>query len=186
MAKRNYKVYTQVGTSRNILERLLAGLDSGAGPKCNRESGLPHVVTRLRYGPLPNVTSANNNPIRMKGLADSIVRLGSRLVKLDFIVCERLSAPLILGCDFMDRFAEAIYPRTKTVEMDEGSTIPITPKTDLATTRCFTGNLSRRKATSWKRIPENLRRHCDRSSAGSADVDLCGKQTPWTCGGSTS
>ena len=64
----------------------------------------------------------------MKGLADFVVRLGSRLVKLEFIVCELLAAPLILGCDFMDRFVEAIYPRKKTVEMDDGTTIPITRK----------------------------------------------------------
>ena len=128
MAKRNYKLYTQVGTSRNILERLLAVLDSGAGPNFIRESDLPRGVTRLRYGPLPKVDDANNNPIRMKGLPDLIVRLGSRLVKLEFIVCARLAAPLILGCDFMDRFVEAIYPRKKTVEMDDGTTIPITRK----------------------------------------------------------
>ena len=126
MAKRNYKVYTQVGTNRNILERLLAVLDSGAGPNFIRESDLPHGVTRLRYGPLPNVADANDNSIRMKGLAGLIVLLGARLVKLEFIVCERLAAPLILGCDFMDRFVESIYPRKKTVEMDDGTTIPIT------------------------------------------------------------
>ena len=128
MAKRNYKVYTQVGISRNILERLLAVLDPGAGPNFIRDSDLPHGVTRLRYGPLPNVADANNNPIRMKGLAHLLVRLGSRLVKLEFIVCDRLAAPLILGCDFMDRFVEAIYPRKKTVEMDDGTTVPITRK----------------------------------------------------------
>ena len=128
MAKRNYKVDTQVGTSRNTLERLLAVLDSGAGPNFIRDSDLPHGVTRHRYGPLPNVADANNNPIRMMGLADLIVRLGSRLVKLEFIVCEHLAAPLILGCDFMDRFVEAIYPRKKTVERDDGITIPITRK----------------------------------------------------------
>ena len=74
------------------------------------------------------MADANNNPIRMKGLADLIVHLGSHLVKLEFIVCERLAAPLILGCDLMDRFVEAIYPRKKTVEMDDGTTIPITRK----------------------------------------------------------
>ena len=68
MAKRNYKVYTQVGTSKNILERLLAVLDSGAGSNFIRGSDLPHGVTRLRYGPLPNVADANNNPFDCKDL----------------------------------------------------------------------------------------------------------------------
>ena len=62
MAKRNYRLYTQVGTCRNILETLLAVLDSGTGPNFIRESNLPPGVTRLRYGPLPNVADANNNP----------------------------------------------------------------------------------------------------------------------------
>ena len=106
----------------------MAVLDSGAGPKFIRESNLPHGVMRLRYGPFLNVADANNNPIRMKGLADLIVRLDSRLVKLEFIVCESLAAPLILGCDVMDRFVEAIYPRKKTVKMDDETTIPITQK----------------------------------------------------------
>ena len=65
----------------------------------------------------------------MKGLADLIARLVSRLVKLLFIACERLAAPLILGCDFMDRFVEAIYPKKKNVEMNDGTTVPITRKT---------------------------------------------------------
>ena len=48
MAKRNYKVYTQVRKSRNILERLLAVLEAGAGPNFPQESDLPYGVTRLR------------------------------------------------------------------------------------------------------------------------------------------
>ena len=64
----------------------------------------------------------------MKVLTDLILRHDSRLFKLEFILCERLAAPFILGCDFMDRFVEAIYPRNETVEMDDGSTTPITRK----------------------------------------------------------
>ena len=46
-------------------------------------------------------------------------------MKSEFLVCDRLAAPVILGCDFCDRVVEAIYPRKRVVELDDGSTVPI-------------------------------------------------------------
>ena len=62
----------------------------------------------------------------MIGLVDLVTRLGNRIVKVEFIVCERLAAPVILGCDFCDRFVEAIFLRKPLIEMDDGTTVPIT------------------------------------------------------------
>ena len=126
MAKRNYKVYTELGFEPSLLARKLTILDSGAGPNFIRKSELPPgFEDRIKFGPLPSVNDANSNPVKMVGLIDLVVRLGNRLVKVEFIVCERLAAAVILGCDFMDRFVEAIYPRRKTIEMDDGTTVPI-------------------------------------------------------------
>lgn len=44
----------------------------------------------------------------MDGSAEFVVRLGSCVVKSDFIARERLAVNLILGCDFCDRLVEAI------------------------------------------------------------------------------
>ena len=124
MRKRNFKVYAEIGVTP-LLARKLSVVDTGAGPNFIRKDELPLGVDVIRHGPLPNVADANNNPIRMTGLVDLVVRSGSHISKAEFIVCERLAAPVIVGCDFCDRFVEAIYPRKKTIELDDGSTVPI-------------------------------------------------------------
>ena len=45
-----------------------------------------------------------------------------------FIVCERFAAPVILGCEFNDKFVQSIYPRRKVVQLDDGTKIPIVRK----------------------------------------------------------
>lgn len=126
MAKRNFKVYADVGPSTSLLSRKLAVLDTGAGPNFIRKSELlPGYETHVRYGPLPHISDANSNPIKMTGYIDQVARLGTRLVKVTFIVCESLAAPVILGCDFCDRFVEAIHPRKREVELDDGTKVPI-------------------------------------------------------------
>ena len=125
MRKRNFEVYADIGVGPNLLARKHSVVDTGAGPNFIRKDELPLGVDVIRHGPLPNVADANNNPIRMTGLADLVVRLGTRIAKVEFIVCERLAAPVFIGSDFCDRFVEAIYPRKKTIELDDGSTVPI-------------------------------------------------------------
>ena len=126
MAKRNYKVYASIGFSTRLVVRKLSVMDTGAGPNFIRKSELPDgKIREIRKTPLPEVTDANRNPIRMIGTIDLIVQLGNCMMRTEFIVCERLADPVILGCDFCDRFIEAIYPRKRLVELDDGSTVPI-------------------------------------------------------------
>ena len=126
MAKRNYKVYADFGFTPHLTIRKLTVLDTGAGPNCVRKSEIPEEnLKKIRKGNTPRVTDANRNPINVIGTIDLVVRLGNILVKAEFLVCERLAAPAILGCDFCDRFVEAIYPRKRVVELEDGSTIPI-------------------------------------------------------------
>ena len=47
------------------------------------------------------------------------------MAKQQFIVCEKLAVRVILGCQFCDQHVEAIRPRKRIVEMDDGSTVPI-------------------------------------------------------------
>ena len=126
MAKRNYKVYAELGFDRYTLTRKLSVLDTGAGPNFIRKSALtPGWEAHLRAGPLPSVNDANNKPLRVIGLIPQVVRLGHYLVESDFVVCETLAAEVIIGADYMDRFVEAILPRKKCVELADGSTVPI-------------------------------------------------------------
>ena len=126
MAKRNYKVYADLGYRHQFMVRKLSILDTGAGPNVIRKSELPtELLNHLEFGPVPNVADANRNPIRILGIIRLLVRLGSHLSKVPFLVAEKLAAPVILGADFCDRYVEAIRPRKRVVELDDGSTVPI-------------------------------------------------------------
>ena len=56
--------------------------------------------------------------------------MGGSSELVTFYVAERLAADVILGCDFCDRHIEAIRPRKRLVEMDDGSTVPIVRRPD--------------------------------------------------------
>ena len=60
------------------------------------------------------------------GSIDVVTRPGNHILKVEFILCERLAAPVIHGWDFCDRFVDAIFPRKRLIEMDEGTAFPIT------------------------------------------------------------
>ena len=108
------------------MDRRLTILDTGAGPNFVRLSKSSLGARRfIREGPLPNINDANSNPLKTLGSITLIVRLGHRLVALDFVVCLELAAEVILGCDFCDRFVESIHPRRREIELDDGSTVPI-------------------------------------------------------------
>ncbi|CAN8076114.1 unnamed protein product [Agarophyton chilense] len=97
--KRNYKVYTDIGLDKDLLTRLLTVLDTGAGPNFIRISELgPIDQEQIRYGPLPDIEDANRNAVRTLGPVKLLVRLGQFLMKVAFIVCKSLAAPVVLGC----------------------------------------------------------------------------------------
>ena len=126
LAKRNYKVHADIGFNTTMTVRRVATLDTGAGPNVIRLSELPTAAkAKIKHGPLPRVTDANRNPLRMMGTITLVVRLGRHLAKVEFVVAERLAVPLILGADYCDRFVEAIRPRKRLVELDDGTEIPI-------------------------------------------------------------
>ena len=127
MAKRNYKCYADYGLVPELLARKLTVLDTGAGPNVIPKDELPPpYMEKMRTGTSLNIRDANRTPIPIAGTIDLVVRIGSRITRVAFLVCERLAAGVVLGCDFMDRFAEAVYPRRKTIELDDGSSVSIT------------------------------------------------------------
>ena len=126
MARRNYKVFADIGQSPYELRRICTVLDTGAGPNFIKESSLsPASREKMIKGGLPNICDANGNPLSMMGRLKLVTRLGSSLVLVDFVVCRTLAADAILGADFCDRYVEAIRPRKKLVELDDGTTVPI-------------------------------------------------------------
>ena len=47
---------------------------------------------------------------------------------ISFKVFERLAVPVILGWDYCEKHVEAIKPRQRIVELDDGTTVPIIRK----------------------------------------------------------
>ena len=79
-------------------------------------------------GAFLTIADANGRPFRTSRQIPLVVRLGIRAMKFTLIVYERLAAPVILGCEFNNRFVEAIYPRRKLVELNDGTKVPIVRK----------------------------------------------------------
>lgn len=83
LAKRNYKVHADIGFNTTMTVRRVATLDTGAGPNVIRLSELPTAAkAKIKHGPLPRVTDANRNPLRMMGTITLVVRLGRHLAKV--------------------------------------------------------------------------------------------------------
>lgn len=126
MARRNYKVYADIGSSKSILSRRLAVLDTGAGPNFIRFSELQSDErVRIQEACLSDIRDANKRHIKSLGTIKLVVQLGNHVFMFPFIVCTTLAAPVVLGCDYCDRFVEAIRPKDREVELDDVSTVPI-------------------------------------------------------------
>ncbi|PXF44214.1 hypothetical protein BWQ96_05995 [Gracilariopsis chorda] len=126
MAHRNYKVYADIGLSKSLLSRRLAVLDTGAGPNFTRLSELDSdEPAGMQKACLPDIRDANKRPIKSLGTIKLVVQHGNHVFRLSFIVCTTLASPVVLGCDYFDRFVETIRPKNREVELDEGFTVPI-------------------------------------------------------------
>ncbi|PXF42205.1 hypothetical protein BWQ96_08073 [Gracilariopsis chorda] len=65
MARRNYKVYADIGSSKSLLSRRLAVLDTGAGPNFIRLYELQSDErSRIQEACLPDIRDANKRPIK--------------------------------------------------------------------------------------------------------------------------
>ena len=71
------------------------------------------------------IKDAGNCNFRIAGKITLTVMLGHRVESISFYSVERLTTQVILGCDFCDKHVEAIKPRQRFVEMDDGTTVPI-------------------------------------------------------------
>ena len=126
LARKHYKVYADIGPKVGLMSRVLSVLDTGAGPNLVRKSELPAgMETLVSFGLTQDIGDENNRLLRTVGTIKMPVRLGCFVTMAEFIVCEKLAVPLILGAHYCDRFVEAIYPRKKTAELADFSEVPI-------------------------------------------------------------
>ena len=127
MARRNYKIAAYIGLHKSSLARFVVVLDTGAGSSFIRQALIPESHRKL-IKPLDsefNVKDANNRRVVITGTINLAVQVGTRQDVVKFNVVERLGTDIILGCDFCDKHVEAIRPRKRLVELDDGSSVPI-------------------------------------------------------------
>lgn len=100
MTRRNYKVYADDGHSTENLVRQLTVLDTGIGPNFVRKELVPSsILDQMKMGPMPSIADDNGKPVLSMGTVPLVVPLGDLVVKVEFVVRERLVASVILGCD---------------------------------------------------------------------------------------
>ena len=127
LSRQNYKIRAYIGTSAKALIQYITVLDTGAGSSFVKKATLSLEVLKTMKS-LPEqvrVRDANNRRLNILGTVELNVRIGNREDKVNFYVVERLATDFILGCDFCDRHVEAIRPRKRLIELDDGTTIPI-------------------------------------------------------------
>ena len=73
----------------------------------------------------PVIRDAGNRRVALRGTINLTVELGTRVEVVPFLVVDRLSTQVILGCDFCDKHVESIRPRQRVIVMDDGTTVPI-------------------------------------------------------------
>ncbi len=74
------------------------------------------------------IRDANNKRLNIEGTVELSVQIGNHREQVTFYVAERLATDFILGCDFCDKHVEAIRPRKKLLELNDGTTVPIIRK----------------------------------------------------------
>ena len=98
LARKNYKVFADIGPSVGLMSRVLSVLDTSTGPDLNRKSELPAgLETLVSFGPAQDIGNANNGPRRTVGTIKMPVRLVLFVATAEILVCEKLAVPLILG-----------------------------------------------------------------------------------------
>lgn len=128
MSKRNYKIYAEIGISKERKLRTCAVLDTGAGPNFDGIIYFPRTDMLIRTVPSPIISDTNGRPITLLGTATLFVLFGTYVVKFDLLVCKQLATDYVLGGDFWDRFMNSIRSRKRVLELDDGTKILIVRK----------------------------------------------------------
>lgn len=128
-ARRNYKIYADIGPGATTLTRKLAVPNAGAGPHLLWKAELAVEDTQWTImKALPDIRDANLNPLGNSGAISMMAQLRSYVLRTKLNVRERLGVPVALSCAYCDKYVEAIRPRMKDVELDNGVTVRIVLK----------------------------------------------------------
>ena len=123
----NYKVNAKVGSTRATQRYLLAVLDTGAGPNLIREGCCSRDALESLDDSreIVNLSSATNHRLDVLGITTLTVTLGDYTARVPFVVVRNLGADILLGCTFIDRHVEGIFPTKRNARLANGCVIPI-------------------------------------------------------------
>ena len=102
-------------------------VDTGAGPNLISKELLPddQLVKVRKNRELVNLVDANEQPLHLTGLISLPIQVGTYKATITFVAVGRLSADIILGCDFLDNHTEWIGTKSKSPILAEGTEVPI-------------------------------------------------------------
>lgn len=97
------------------MHKLPVILDTGAGFKVLRENQLTSFLKTqaVHVSETTKIHIGNDKFLRIVSSIKLFVHVDRKNNLVSFLVCERLAAPAILGCDFYDQIRESIYVRTR-------------------------------------------------------------------------
>lgn len=126
MSRSNYQIYMNAGHSLTEMSRVLAFIDIGAWRNLVRANMLPpEWEDHLRAGPICDIRDANRRHIRDVGTTRLSIQIGTLLLQDDFLVCDRLATPYILGTPFLDQQVLSIQPPESWKQLTNVSHVPI-------------------------------------------------------------
>eukprot|EP00171_Calliarthron_tuberculosum_P006908 IDg6908t1 len=99
------------------MSRVFTVLDTGVSRNLVRVASLPKIREgHIRLGLSCDIRDANRL-IRVVSKISLIFHVGTKLLQDDFLICERLAAPFILGTPFMNRNVRSIQPPERRIQI---------------------------------------------------------------------
>lgn len=127
LRKRNDKIFVNVGLIPSLMRNLLDILDTEAGSTFLREDQLTSFLETqvVHESETTKIYDANDKPLCIVGSTKLYV-LVVRMKKLvNFLVCEPVTVPAILGCVVCDQFVNSVHSKAGLVRPIDASTLLI-------------------------------------------------------------
>lgn len=74
------------------------------------------MILKIKQGPVEDILDDNGRPIHVTGAIELCVQLDTHVNLEELLVCNRLAAPYIIGCCYMDRYVWAIFTLEKRIQ----------------------------------------------------------------------
>lgn len=126
MKSSNYKILADFCVHPNRSQRAVMIVDTGAGISCVRTDALKgDWQSAITKNTKVRIRVANGSRLRIRRILPMWVRLSNQIVKEDFLVCDALPVPAILGTSFIDKNIEDVQVQRQRLLLIDGSVKPI-------------------------------------------------------------